>query len=106
MGGGQTGKARPHIPLRRAARGRAFLVKTTVPMVLVPGLAWAGGSARDYLNAPINTWLTFSNSGYWMSVTPEDGLDVTSPIRTNVFSQAVIVTRTIDLWGRTGGISA
>ena len=75
-------------------------------MVLAPGLAWAGDSARDYLNAPINTWLTFSNSGYSMSVTPEDGLDVTSPIRTNVFSQAVIVTRTIDLRGRTGGISA
>ena len=39
------------------------------------------GSARDYLNAPIDTWMTFYNAGYFTSVTPEDGLDVTSSVR-------------------------
>ena len=37
------------------------------------------------------------------SVTPEDGLDVTARIRTNVVSQSVVLTRTMDYWGRTGG---
>jgi hypothetical protein len=69
-----------------------------------PSIGWAG-SARDYLNAPINTWLTFYNVGYSTSVTPEDGMDVTSSIRANVLSQSVVVTRTMDYWGRTGGIS-
>jgi hypothetical protein len=27
------------------------------------------GSAREYLNAPIDTWLTFQNIGYSTSVT-------------------------------------
>ncbi|MBV9107755.1 MAG: transporter [Verrucomicrobia bacterium] len=65
----------------------------------------SAGSARDYLNAPINTWLTFYNVGYNTSVTPEDGLDITSRIRANVLSQSVVVTRAMDYWGRTGGIS-
>jgi len=63
------------------------------------------GSARDYLSAPIDTWLTFYNFGYSTAVTPEDGMDVTSSIRSNVLSQSVVVTRTMDYWGRTGGIS-
>jgi Putative MetA-pathway of phenol degradation len=63
------------------------------------------GSARDYLNAPIDSWLTFYNVGYSTSVTPEDGMDVTSSIRANVLSQSLVVTRTMDYWGRTGGIS-
>ena len=46
------------------------------------------GSARDYLNAPIDSWLTFYNVGYSTSVTPEDGMDVTSSIRANVLSQS------------------
>jgi Putative MetA-pathway of phenol degradation len=65
----------------------------------------AAGSARDYLNAPIDTWLTFYNVGYATSVTPEDGMDVTSSIRSNVLSQSVVITRTMDYWGRTGGLS-
>ena len=32
-------------------------------------------------------------------------MDVTSSIRSNVLSQSVVVTRTMDYWGRTGGIS-
>jgi hypothetical protein len=63
------------------------------------------GSARDYLSAPIDTWLTFYSFGYSTAVTPEDGMDVTSSIRSNVLSQSVVVTRTMDYWGRTGGFS-
>jgi Putative MetA-pathway of phenol degradation len=63
------------------------------------------GSARDYLNAPIDSWLAAYNAGYTASVTPEDGLDVTAPIRTNVASQSLVLTRTMDYWGRTGGLS-
>ena len=74
-------------------------------MVSVPQMGLAG-SARDYLNAPIDTWLTFYNFGYFASVTPEDGMDVTSSIRSNVYAQSVVITRTMDFWGRTAGISA
>ncbi len=70
----------------------------------MPNSAWAG-SARDYLNAPIDSWLAFYNAGYAASVTPEDGLDVTARIRTNVVSQSLVLTRTMDYWGRTGGVS-
>lgn len=66
--------------------------------------AWAG-SARDYLNAPIDSWLGFYNVGYAASVTPEDGLDVAARGRTNVLSQSIVLTRTMDYWGRTGGVS-
>jgi hypothetical protein len=48
-----------------------------------------GRSARDYLNAPVDTWLTTPNSVYSTSVTPEDGIDISSRIRTNVFSQTI-----------------
>jgi hypothetical protein len=65
----------------------------------------SAGSARDYLNAPIDTWLTFYNFGYSTLVTPEDGMDVTSAVRSNVLSHSVVVTRTMDYGGRTGGIS-
>jgi Putative MetA-pathway of phenol degradation len=74
---------------------------------LAPSPATAQGrSARDYLNAPIDSWLTIANSNYSSSVTPEDGTDISSPVRTNVFSQTFILTRTMNFWGRTGGISA
>jgi hypothetical protein len=63
------------------------------------------GSARDYLSAPVDIWLTTYNFGYSTLVTPEDGIDLTSAIRSNVLSQSVVVTRTMDYWGRTGGIS-
>jgi len=48
----------------------------------------SAGSARDYLNAPIDSWFAIYNAGYAASVTPEDGLDVTAQIRTNVALQA------------------
>ena len=64
-----------------------------------------GGSARDYLNAPIDSWLTTYNASYSASVTPEDGMDISSRTRSNVFGQSLVVTRTMDYWGRTGGLS-
>ena len=64
-----------------------------------------GGSARDYLNAPIDSWLTLYNAGYSRSVTPEDGTDTTPGTRSNVVAQSVVITRTMDYWGRTGGLS-
>ena len=63
------------------------------------------GSARDYLNVPIDSWLTVYNAGYSTSVTPEDGLDITSSTRSNVLVQSVVITRTLDYWGRTAGLS-
>lgn len=63
------------------------------------------GSARDYLNAPIDSWLTTYNASYSASVTPEDGMDISSRTRSNVFGQSLVVTRTMDYWGRTGGLS-
>ena len=63
------------------------------------------GSARDYLNAPIDTWLTTYNAGYSASVTPEDGTDISSRRRADVFLQSLVVTRTMDFWGRAGGFS-
>ena len=65
-----------------------------------------GRSARDYLNAPVDSWLTLANSNYSTSVTPEDGTDISSRVNTDVFSQSVILTRIMDFGGRTGGVSA
>jgi hypothetical protein len=63
------------------------------------------GSARDYLNAPIDSWFGFYNTGHAASVTPEEGFDITARTRTNVVSQSLALTRTIDYCGRTGGLS-
>jgi hypothetical protein len=90
----------PDIAGRVFAAAFSGLAVVTAPSAL----GWAG-SARDYLSAPIDTWLTNYNFGYFTSVTPEDGIDVTSSIRSNVLSQSVVVTRVMDYWGRTGGMS-
>jgi hypothetical protein len=63
------------------------------------------GSARDYLNAPIDSWLTTYNASYSASVTPEDGTNMSSSTRSNVFGQSPVITRTMDYWGRTGSLS-
>jgi hypothetical protein len=63
------------------------------------------GSARDYLNAPVDAWLVMSNAGYVTSVTPEDGTDISSRTVSNAFLQSVVLTRTMDFWGRAGGLS-
>jgi hypothetical protein len=48
------------------------------------------GSARDYLNAPVDTWLLNYNAGYTTSVTPEDGTDTIPGVRSNVFAQDLL----------------
>lgn len=82
----------------------AGVLYIAVATAVLPGMGWAG-SARDYLNAPIDNWLALYNTGYAASVTPEDGLDITARTRTNVISQSVVLTRTMDYGGRTGGLS-
>lgn len=66
----------------------------------------AAGSARDYLNVPVDSWLASYNVDYESLVTPEDGLNITAPIRTNVLVQSFVLTRVMNFWGRTGGLSA
>jgi hypothetical protein len=63
------------------------------------------GSARDYLNAPVDAWMIRYNAGYVTSVTPEDGTDISSRAVSNAVLQSVVLTRTMDLWGRAGGLS-
>jgi len=63
------------------------------------------GSARDYLNAPVDTWLAIYNASYTSAVTPEDGTDTVPGVRSNVFAQSLVLTRIMDYWGRTGGVS-
>jgi hypothetical protein len=82
------------------------LIACSILVVLCAQPAYAG-KARDYLNAPKNTWVTFYNIGYSTYVTPvEGGEDFGVPeIGANVLSQSVIITRIMDFWGRTGGVS-
>jgi len=62
-------------------------------------------AAPDYLNTPIESWLTTSNASFCASVTPEDGTDISSSTRSNVFGQSLVIIRTIDSWGRAGSRS-
>ena len=62
------------------------------------------GSALDYLNAPVDSWLAVYNAGYTSAVTPEDGDDLVPGVRSNVFAQSLVLTRIMDYWGRTGGL--
>jgi hypothetical protein len=45
------------------------------------------------------------NAGFVTSVTPEDGTDISSRSVSNAFLQSVALTRTMDFWGRAGGLS-
>jgi hypothetical protein len=89
--------------MQRVLRLAAACLMLSLPL---SGVAMAG-KARDYLNAPKDTWVTFYNAGYSTSVTPvEGGEDFGVPeIGTNVWSQSVIITRVMDFWGHTGGVS-
>jgi len=88
-----------------ASRGQCnALASLVVAAILWPGIARAG-SARDYLNAPVDTWLLTLNASYTTSVTPEDGTDTIPGVRSNVFAQSVVLTRVMDFLGRTGGLS-
>jgi hypothetical protein len=72
--------------------------------ILWPAVAYTG-SARDYLNAPVDIWLLNYNASYTTSLTPEDGTDTVPGLRSNVFAQSVVLTRIMNYWGRTGGLS-
>ena len=77
----------------------------SVAAVLWTAEAADAGSARDYLNAPVDTWLLNYNAGRTTSLTPEDGTDTVPGVRANVLAQSVVLTRIMDYWGRTGGFS-
>ena len=81
------------------------LVCVGVAAAACPGATAHAGSARDYLNAPVDTWLLNYNAGYTTSVTPEDGTDTIPGVRSNVLAQSIVLTRIMDYWGRTGGFS-
>src|ERR1700734_1089485 len=87
------------------AKGVRGVTSVGIPAVLWSGVAADAGSARDYLNAPVDTWLLNYNAGYTTSVTPEDGTDLVPGVRSNVFAQSLVLTRIMDYWGRTGGLS-
>ena len=89
----------------RPAKRLRMLGCVGLAAALWPSVAAHAGSARDYLNAPVDTWLLNYNAGYTTSVTPEDGTDTVPGVRSNVFSQSVVLTRIMDYWGRTGGLS-
>jgi hypothetical protein len=59
----------------RPAKRLRTLTSVGIAAVLWTGVAAYAGSARDYLNAPVDTWLLNYNAGYTTSVTPEDGTD-------------------------------
>jgi hypothetical protein len=82
-----------------------ILVCVGVAAVACPGATARAGSARDYLNAPVDTWLLNYNAGHTTSVTPEDGTDTVPGVRSNVVAQSIVLTRIMDYWGRTGGFS-
>jgi len=85
-------------------RSAAALACTAATCVMLPASGWCG-SARDYLNAPVDSWFTSYNLSYNSLVTPEDGLDAVTSVRSNVVSQSLVFTRIMDFEGRTGGLS-
>ena len=82
-----------------------MLVCVGAAVAACPGATALAGSARDYLNAPVDTWLLNYNAGHTTSVTPEDGTDTVPGVRSNVSAQSIVLTRIMDYWGRTGGFS-
>jgi hypothetical protein len=92
------------VGLAKTAKRVRFCAICIAAWLLPPTIAHAG-SARDYLNAPVDAWLATFGAGYSTSITPEDGTDISSRTRSNVFFQSVVLTRTMDLWGRAGGLS-
>jgi hypothetical protein len=89
----------------RPAKRSKTLGSVSVLASLWPCFAAHAGSARDYLNAPVDTWLLNYNANYTTSLTPEDGTDTIPGVRANVLAQSVVLTRIMDYCGRTGGLS-
>jgi hypothetical protein len=92
----------PGQPAKRLSLAAMVLCVAACPSFSTAAFA---GSARDYLNAPVDAWLVMYNAGYVTSVTPEDGTDISSRTVSNAFLQSVVLTRTMDFWGRAGGLS-
>ena len=90
-------------------RSQSFKLRSLLLCVWATALTLSdgahAGSARDYLNAPIDSWLIAYNAGYLNAVTPEDGTDMSPGTRSNAFAQSLVITRTMDYGGRTGGLS-
>ncbi|MGM0813058.1 transporter [Thioalkalivibrio sp.] len=99
---GRTNRTRPGRP------GAGTLAATIgLCATLLPASNALAGKARDYLNAPVNTWVTFYNLGFSTSVAPvSEGADYgIAGITTDVTSQSLILSRILDVGGRTGGLS-
>jgi hypothetical protein len=90
--------------LRRLLKFASTLL-AALGVALLSRDASAAGSARQYLNAPVDNWLIQYGGGYSSSVTPEDGTDTVPGVRANVAFQSLVITRIMDFWGRTGGVS-
>jgi len=94
------------LPRSHQRRPTRLLLVTALAALSVAPPAEAG-KARDYLNAPKDTWISFVNAGYARSVSPVvGGADFgIADIETDVFSQSVILSRILDIGGRTGAVS-
>jgi hypothetical protein len=68
------------------------LVSVGVAAAGCPGATARACSARDYLNAPVDSWLLNYNAGHTTSVTPEDGTDTVPGVRSNVFAQSIVLS--------------
>jgi hypothetical protein len=75
--------------------------------VILPASPALAGKARDYLNAPANTWVTFYSFGISKSVAPVAGAAEfgIADVTTDITSQSLIISRILDVGGRTGGLS-
>jgi hypothetical protein len=81
---------------RRLGKRLRTLASVGVAAALWPTMVAHAGSARDYLNAPVDTWLLNYNAGFTTALTPEDGTDTVPGIRSNVLAQSVVLTRVTD----------
>jgi Putative MetA-pathway of phenol degradation len=91
--------------LPAAKRWRLLVALVGFLALVSPHSVATAGSARDYLNAPVDSWLVTYGGGYTSAVTPEDGTDMIPGVRSSVFGQSLVITRIMDYSGRTGGLS-
>jgi hypothetical protein len=91
---------------RRGAR-EAAVCALAMSLCAIAAEPAAAGKARDYLNAPKNTWVSFVNFGWSRSLSPARGgaEHAVSGGETDVTSQSLILARILDIGGRTGAVS-
>jgi hypothetical protein len=84
----------------------ASLIVCSLAVALSAQTAEAG-KARDYLNAPKDTWVTFYNYGWRSAIAAFDaGVGFgAAEIVNDTQSHSMIITRIMDFGGRTGGVS-